>query len=336
MPISDVRVIIDLQKPAGLIGFGLPLILGTSTAGAAYKKYADLTAVAVDYIASTEEYKAAAALFGQGDNSPREIAIIARKTGSTAETLADALVRVLAADWYFLIAITNTVTDVVQIADAIEAEGKRMFFTRTSSKTDLATIQAEDYMRTAVFYHTTTTNYPEAAWVGDTGALPVGSATWKFRTLTGIQPMAIDATELNAIHALGAVTYVTKAGTNSTSEGVVVEGEYIDNVMAQDWVKVNIENSVQFLLNREDKIPYTDAGISLIEGAVRTVLQAGFTQGIIAGDEAGKPMYSTDFPTRGETTAADRAARVLTGGKFSFQLAGAIHSVDPIKGTISV
>jgi len=332
---SDVTVIIDIQRPTPKLGFGKPLILGASTAGHAYKTYSDLAGVAVDYISSTEEYKAATALFGQGDDSPREIAIVARKTSETAETIEDVLEAIFLKDWYFLVSVTTDADDIMTIAEAVEQDNSRQYFFRTSSKTDLATILAEGYTRTTGIYHTDTTKYPEAAWVGRTGSADVGSVTWKFKNLTGIQPLDIDATELAAIHALGANTYVTKAGDNVTSEGKTMSGEYIDIIHAKDYVKYSIEYAVQKLLNGADKISYDDTGIAQLEAAVKTVLQRAFNQGIIAKDEDGLGLYGTQFKTRAETDPADRADRDYTGGTFWFDLAGAIHQTT-FRGEIRV
>lgn len=322
---NDVTVTINIQQPTPKIGFGKPLILGDSTAGSVYKNYADLAAVAADFISTTEVYKAAQAIFAQGDNAPAEIAVITRKTASTAETLAEAVARALLQDWQFLITTTATVADVVAIADLIEADGTRLYAARSNSLSDLGTIHAEDYKRTFVTYHTTITNYPEAAWVGATGSAPVGSVTWKFKNLVGIQPMAITLTEMNAIHALGANTYVTKAGDNVTTEGKMVNGEYIDIIHSEDYLIGSIQFGVQKLLNRLPKVPYTDNGIASIESVVRDVLQRAFNSGMIASDADNLPLFGTTFKSRQEVDAADRAAREYNGGKFTFELAGAIH-----------
>jgi len=332
--INDVKVIIDVQRPTPRLGFGKPLILGASATGSAYKTYRDIAGVAADFANSTEEYKAAAAIFGQGDNSPAELAIITRKTGAPEETLDEILPKLFLLDWYFLIYTATTAADIIKIAAAVEADNSRQFFARTSSKTDLAAILVGDYERTTVAYHNATevAKYPEAKWIGRCGAAPVGSVTWKFKTLTDLLPLDVDATELAAIHDLGANTYVTKAGINQTSEGKTVNGEYIDNVHAQDYVKFSIEYGVQRLFGEQDKVPYDDTGIAQVESVVRTVLQRAWQQGIIATVD-GIGSYGTKFLTRAETDAADREQREYNGGSFWFDLAGAIHKTT-IRGVV--
>ena len=337
MPLKDVTVTIDLQRPAGLIGFGIPLILTGKSGGGPYKEYLELDAVKADYAEGTEAYKAAASIFAQSDNRPAKIAIAAYNSDD-AESFTDVLGAVYDRDWYFVIITTDDVSDIIAVADVIEQRGGKLFAARTGDLADLAAIFAKKYDRTFVLYHSNedeVAKYPEAAWVGAAGAQPVGSVTWKFKRLVGITADDLTATELNNIHAAGGNAYVTKAGDDVTSEGKVVSGEYIDVIMAKDWVQVNIENAIQTLLNNSPKVPYTDAGIAQLEAATVNVLRAGFNQGIIAEDGDGLPLYSTDFPSRAETNPADRAQRKYTGATFTFELAGAVHEAT-IRGTITV
>jgi hypothetical protein len=332
---KDVTVVIDIQKPIGRLGFGKVLILGEKASGFAYKEYSDLTSVKADFPDSTEEYKAASAIFAQGDQAPAVIAITCRNStsGENEETLVERLEQVLDKDWYFLICTSAAKADVLAVADVIELDGTHQFFTRSSSLADLAEIKAENYTRTSVLYHTTISNYPDAAWVGATGSAPVGSVTWKFKQLQGIAPVELSGAELLNIHDLGANTYVTKAGYNTTSEGLVVNGEYIDIIHAKDYVRSSIEFGVQTLLNNTPKVPYTTAGIAQIEGVVRTVLQRAHNQGIIASDQDGIGLYGTAFKSREEVDPADRAERTYNDGSFFFELAGAVHSAR-INGVI--
>ncbi|MEK3725295.1 DUF3383 family protein [Paenibacillus sp. FSL H8-0034] len=332
---KDVTVVIDIQKPVGRIGFGKVLILGAKAGGSEYKEYTDLAGVKADFIETTEEYKAAQAIFAQGDQAPSVIAITCRNstTGESEETLAQRLQAVLDKDWYFLISTSAAKVDVLAVADEIEADGTHQFFTRSSSLTDLAAIKAKNYTRTTVLYHTTITNYPEAAWVGAAGSAPVGSITWKFKKLNGIQPLELSSSELLAIHNLGANAYISKAGDAVTTEGRVVDAEYIDIIHARDYVKFSIEYGVQKLLNSTPKVPYTTAGIAQIEGVVKTVLQRAHNQGIIASDEDGLGLYGTTFKSRDEVDPADRAARSYNDGSFYFELAGAVHDAT-IHGVI--
>lgn len=330
---NDVIVTIDIQRPTPKLGFGKPMIIGSSESGFAYTTYADLEAVKKDFAENTEVYKAAYALLNQGDNSPAEIAVMLHKT--EGETLAHLLTQIFAKDWYFLLSTSNVLTDITAIADAVEQNGTRLFLARSSNKANLSAVKAKKYTRTAVFYHAESSNYPEAAWIGRAATTLPGSLTWKNLTLRGVIPMDIDNTELMSIHELGANTYVTKAGDDVTSEGMTVSGEYIDIIHSQDYVTQSIELAVQKLFNREDKVRYDNNGISQIEGEVKTVLKRADLNGMIAHDDDDLPLYSTTFKPRSEVDPADREKREYNDGSFTFELAGAIHKTK-ISGVIKL
>ncbi|WP_336761741.1 DUF3383 family protein [Paenibacillus sp. USHLN196] len=330
---KDVNVIIDIESPTPRLGFGKPLILGSAATGKPYKTYADLASVKAEFGETTEEYKAALAIWNQGDAAPAEIAIARQKTGVDSETVSDVLERLMKEDWYFLVTTTTLQADVEEFAAAIELDGTREYFTRSSDLVVVAALKSKLYSRTTVFYHTTISNYPEAALIGRVGSAPVGSVTWKFKFLQGIEPLDITNTELNEIHAAGAITYVTKAGRNQTSEGKTLSGEWIDVIHSKDYIKANIEYGIQILFADTDKVSFDNTGIAQLESVTRNVLRQAFLQNMIAQDDDGLPLYGTNFKRRSEVDPADRALRTYNGGEFWFDLAGAIHETT-IRGLI--
>ena len=85
----DVKVKIDLTKPMGKIGFGIPLILSEgATANNAYKECRDLVEVVdAGYSSSTDVYKTAELIFMQA-NAPEKIAVCST-TGTASDFLSD-------------------------------------------------------------------------------------------------------------------------------------------------------------------------------------------------------------------------------------------------------
>lgn len=336
MPLQDVTVKIDIKKASALIGLGTALILANKAGEQSYKEYFDLETVKTDFNDSTNAYKVAKAIFGQGDNSPNKVAIATYDLGATEPiTAADTLEKYYYNDWYFVLLDAGTPVEQIPVSDLVEGKGVKITAFAIDDIADAATITSKKYDRTILFEHDDLTQQPHAALIGSEGSKPVGSITWKFKKLIGVVPQDLSEGEVNAIHTAGAIAYVTKSGLPQTSEGKVVSGEYIDIIHAKDWIKLNIEQKVQYLLSTSPKVPYTNNGISLIETQVENVLLAAYQNGMIAETEDGLPSYTIKTLKRNEVDPGDRANRIYNGLSFSFELAGAIHEAN-IQGEIII
>lgn len=323
MPLKDVTVIINIKKPAALEGLGTPLILAQKAGASTFKTYGDLPGLETDFPNSTDAYKAAQVAFKQGDTSTAKVAI-ATYDGEEV-TAAQALAKYYDEDWYFVSLATGTAADYIAISDIVEGEGYKIAAHTVDSIEDLTTLSAKKYDRTFTMMHDKLEQYPHLALIGGHGSKPVGSITYKFKRLIGVDPAPYDATTLLAIHALNGFAYVSKGGQYQTSEGTMLSGEYIDVIHGKDWVKVNMENAIAQLFANNDKISFDDVGIPRIEGEARTILEIAGQQGIIALDDAGQPLYTLTALNRAQTNAADRVERHYKGLSFSLELAGAIH-----------
>lgn len=335
MAISDVKVKIDLVKPVSGTGFGVPLLLSYGASAAI--EYAECESLAevvsAGFDKSSAVYKAASLLFAQ-DSAPASIAVT-QTTDDAATWLGET--DNVNKDWRQLIPITgtdgyNTAAEITAISPVIEATDGKVVFYSVPKGTDLSGV-AKTYNRTFIFVCDAPAEYAysAAALVGATAGLEAGSFTYKNLILKGLTPMSLTSSELKAIHDAGAVSFVTKAGDNVTSEGIVTSSEYLDIIDSEDYIIQQITYRTQKLLNQVKKIPYTNAGIAQLENVTLTVLKEAAMSGMIAyNDEAGSYEYSTNFGLRDEQPDSDRAARKYAGGTFSFKLAGAVHEVEII------
>lgn len=332
---NDVKVVITLKSAPASLGFGYPLIFGydADAAEVGYTECSTLSEVAAAVTIDSPIYKAATLMFGQ-DSVPEKVAVMR----STSPAVA-ALTGVVSKGWRQLVVASlgkageSTIDD---IAAFIEAAGNKMFFCNVSTVADLSGLSGKSYDRTVVmFYKDTSVAYPAAALVGATAGKSVGSFTYKNMVLKGVAPDDLTVEEVDAAHAAGALCFVTKAGDSVTSEGKTVGGEYIDIVDSKDWIIQQIEYAGQKVLNTNDKVPYDNKGIALLEATVAGVLKTAFNNGMIAEKDDGAPDYKTTFATRSEVNPADRAERKYLGGKFEFGLAGAVHTAR-IEGSIVV
>jgi hypothetical protein len=329
---SDVKVTISLKKGTGQAGFGFPLIFsGKETAAKPYTECSSLEDVETAFGQEGAVHDAASLLFMQ-DNRPEKIAVV----GSTDAAVA-ALPGLLKYGWRQLIVASSATegeSPLKDIATYIETQDDRMFFATVS---DLSAVTGENKIeglnRTVLFYHTTPNAV--AALVGATAGKKPGSFTYKNQILKGIAPMDIDDTQIEAAHTAGCLTLVTKAGDNVTSEGKTAGGEYIDIIDSKDWIIEQIGYQTQRTLNLADKVGYDNPGITTLENVCVNVLKTASLAGMIAQNDDGTYDYATDYAPRSQTSANDRTDRKYTLGKFSFSLAGAIHTAE-INGTIEV
>lgn len=335
----DVKVKIDINKPIGKLGYSYPLLLVVESDSSPtindYKECKTLDEVVeAGYAATTNAYKAANLIFSQ-NNAPTKIAIKNCKSTEAVTTITDCTKY----NWRQLIVVCEgkttapTAALIKSISDYIETTDK-MYFCSVSAAAGTSTLTKTN-ARTVVFMYSGTAVCPEAALVGASAGLTVGSFTYKNLILNGITPLELTDTQIEAAHTAGAITLVAKAGDNVTTEGKTLNGEYIDIVDSKDYVIQNIEYKVQKVFNTTNKVPYDNNGIAMLESAVIEVMRDAYNNGIIATNENGTPAYSVSFALRSATTDADRKARKYPYGRFSFVLAGAIHKAE-ITGEITI
>lgn len=325
--ITDVDVVITASEPTGQPGTWYPLIYVKGT-GDKYDEYAKLSDMVKDYAETTDAYKAAQLIFAQDkEYLPEKIAVC---TGS--ESAFTGLTKYMDKSWRQLI-VAGEEFD-ASLAASIETTEK-LYFTHFKTKDALTTAKIDGYTRTVAFVYTADDVVnPEAAIVGRTAGYAAGSFTYHAKEVKGVTPETFTKSEVNAIVAAGGNVYVNKNGRIASHGGVVGSGEWIDIVDAKDYIIQNIRYNVQEVFLNNKKVAYTNAGIALIESATVSVLASSFNNGIIAGDDDGKGLYTTSFADRSQTTTADRISRNYPYGGFEFELAGAIHSADKIKGLI--
>ena len=342
----DVTVKIDIVATTGSLGFGYPLILATKqTKEIPYTKCADInevadvlkgvTAYGTDY-ANSGIYKAAQLMFMQ-KNAPAEIAICAStKAALGAGEETGILDDIVEKDWRQLLCIIgdDDTTTELKIAEYIETQEYKMYFVTVDDVDTAESIATKGYDRTVMFYYNLVDDkgvavqpYAVAALIGEAAGQEVGSFTYKNLILKGLDALDITSNELSEIMEVNAITIIEKCGDNVTTEGKCASGEYIDIIDSVDYIISQMKYRVQRLLNKAPKIPYTNAGIASIESEAIGVLNKAHRNGIIGDNDEGLPLYSTNFKKREEMSAEDRANRIYTGGKFTFELAGAIHTV---------
>ena len=236
-------------------------------------------------------------------------------------------------DWYGLVLDSNGNAEVLAAAAWAEANAK-LFFADVSgvgvlnpaSTTDLLyQLDALGYNRTVAFVRKTLGGEWASAGLAGKG-LPYipGSITWAHKQLAGVATEQFTDTEIATIVAKHGNYYMQRWGLGDFMEGWAVSGRYIDVTHGADKLVSDIQASLFQLLASVIKVPYTDPGISLIDGKIREVLNLAVQNGFLAAN----PAPTVVVPLAIDCSSADKAARILRNVKVGAVLAGAIHRID--------
>jgi len=333
--VVDVTISLETQGVTRQ-GFGVPLIVGpagvlSANTVAEYSSLTDMISAGFD--ALDAEYDIASACFAQNPRPEKVIVapLTAADYGDSIQAAYD-----VSKDWYAVLIASRADADIADAAAKVEVL-KRLLLACSSSAAVLAassvnilnTLNAANYDRTVYMWSADQANFPEAAWAGRVLPTDPGSATWKFKTLAGIAADSLTGTQSTYIRTTKkGNTYETMGGVSITREGTVVSGEFIDIIIGIDWLKARIEEDVFQQLVNSDKIPYTNAGIAIIENILRTRLQDAVAQGVLSS-------FTVSVPDVATILSADKIARTLPDVTFTGVLAGAIHKVE-INGKVTV
>lgn len=328
MPLKDVVVTINVANPAPRIGLGRPVIFTQAAGEPKYTEFSNIGALREVYPIGTTTEAKAGTVFAQ-TNQPDKVAVATYDTD-----VEDSLELFYNNAWHFAL-IANDDSD-QQVQAASFMNDKDFKFVAVQVKDDAGREAVKGKKRTLIFDHDIVGEHLDAAAVGENGSLPVGSITWKFKSLKKVTPRYLSDVQMAAIDEDNSMAYVYKGtGKAQLSNGVLADGEWIDVVHGQDWVKADMENEVQYALEQNAKLPYDSRGIAVITAAAETTLKRAFNNDIIALLDDGSPDYTVSALTRDQVEATDRKERVYRGLSFEFGNAGAIHSVR-IKGQINI
>lgn len=328
MPLQDVVVSINIANPAPKIGLGRPVIFTQAVGDAKYAEYSTLEGLREDYPVPTTAEAKAGVIFAQ-TNRPDKVAV-----ATYATSVDTSLTLFYNNAWHFALIAGDVPEQQLLAADFIKEKDFKFVAVQVDDNAGREAVKGKQ--RVLTFDHNVVGEHLDAAAIGELGSRDVGSITWKFKTLKKVTPRYLSDTEMTAIDDDNAMAYAYKGtGKAQLTDGKLADGEWIDVVHGQDWVKADMENEVQYALEQNDKVPFDSRGISLIAAASETTLKRGFNNGIIATTDDGEPDYEINTLTRDQVDVQDRQQRIYNGLTFEFSNAGAIHEAR-IKGQINI
>lgn len=243
-------------------------------------------------------------------------------------------------DWYALYTFFNSNAYALAVAAWVESNGKLYALevnesdaitTAAGSSDTLDDVATSAYERTFGCYHPEPAEMFGAAWLGKMLPKDPGSATWKFKTLPGVDPVRFTGTQRSNLTDRNANSYETRAGQNITFDGRTADGDYVDVQRGIDWIDDDMSARIFEVLVNADKVPFTDPGVAQIEGAMKATLQQAVARGILAEN----PEPTTTVPEVEDVSSANKSSRTLPDLKFDGTLAGAVHKAN-VNGVVSL
>lgn len=193
----------------------------------------------------------------------------------------------------------------------------------------LGVLEAAGYTRTLSVFSKHDADYAAAGLLGVVLPKVVGSWSAHAKTIVGAQAESLTPTEQGYVEANRGNHYQTVAGVAVLQKGWMAASRFFDEIVISDWTEARIKEEIFAAFVFNDKIPFTEAGIGIIEACVLSVLQKGVDQGAFV---AGTPYCRS--PRVSAISAIDKTARLLDGVEFGATLAGAIHKVE-LRGNLS-
>lgn len=270
--------------------------------------------------------------------------MLSMSNATVTESVADMMAAIVADDndWYGWAFVDRTQANILAAADWTEAH-RKLFGTSIDEAgamdKDITTdtgylLRNGNYFRTHWWYHKdAATDFPECAVMTRCFAIQPGGETWANKKLGGVTTDNLTETQYNAITSKNGNTFERFRNVSITQNGKVAAGEWIDVIRFRDWLQEEMTVNIFNALVNNDKIPYTDTGIAIIENQMRAALQLGQTRGGIAPteyDEDGNENlgFTLSVPLAANISANQKATRILNDMKFTARLAGAIHVVN--------
>lgn len=296
-------------------GFGTVLLL-SSEQEQVVKSYVEITDVASDFDVSTETYKLASDLFGQGVDEIL-IAGVVSTVGTELVTELNAVTKVND-NFFGLVCTENSDTVITALSEWVNTQEK-VYAVTSQSKTITNTSD-----QTLIAYHPTD-NLAEKC-LAYMLTKEIGSVDLDGKAVPNISSSLIDATEYAVLKENNINVCLEKFGNLVIDGGNMAGGEKVDIILSEFWIKIRMEEDLASLKVNTPKIPYTDNGIALLIDVASTRLKLAVRQGIIALDNDGVAEYEVTYLPVAEVPANDKANRVYDYVKWSARLAGSIRS----------
>lgn len=336
-------VVVLVEQAAKSVPTDYLRVLLVSTAGVKdYAEYKDAATLQTHFGAESGIGKMAATLFEQTPTLPSVAAVgIAEPSDAAGMTAALNTIRAAHDDWYLLMTDQSDdemIEAIAAWADATEpTEAQQMAGTQDMRKLYVAQTANKSIAvssKRSILLYAESGQHTAAAWVGLAGSYYPQGVTWKFKQPSGSAAPTLTKAELDALMSNNVNLLTAEGKQTYIKHGVMADGEWIDAVLAADYIAMRMRDELHKVLVGSPRIEYSDAGITQIAGAVLTALDAATALGMIARDpDTGKGKYSVVIPRRNEATLEQIESRRIPDIHWEAERMAAIHGVT-VRGVL--
>ncbi len=255
---------------------------------------------------------------------------------NTAAQLAE--IAAIDNDWYGLIICSQADNEISAAAAWAESNKKRLNACTQSSDVPAGAglgqaLVDSGYNYAKLFASKDPGKFPEASAMSTEFSQLPGTYSLTFKTAPGIAVSNYTASELSNLEANRVGVVESFGGINIIFTGAAASGRAVDTTRFIDWLEANVQAEVaNVFVNARGKVPYTDAGIAAIKGAVAKVLQIAERRGAILPFD---PSVDITAPRAADVSTTNKANRHLPDMTLQAVYTGAIESVA-ITGTLSL
>ena len=257
----------------------------------------------------------------------------------TVTTALDAIFTENPDDW-FLYNIESRIDDDIEQAAAFAATKRfnKLFVGQTADPDIFADVSPNlgtvlnglSYKNTYLAVTKLSTNFVDAgvASVGSTFQLDSanGVGTWAYKSYIGVTPDVLTSSEKANVESNFGNIFVNEGGRNISRPGKTTEGEFADVETTLAWTSARSKEAIfAVIVDQPTKLPFTNAGIATVQGALLGVLKTGVVNGHFTGDDPTLPKVVT--PRSSDVSVSDKDNRILRNVVGTAKLSGAIHTV---------
>lgn len=308
----------------------------------AYQIYTSTTAVLEDFADTSDVYRFAVKAFGGPFPTDRLYVVKYGSSNATPLTPLQAITALVAIDNtpYWVGCDSHSDANVLALAGYLDSI-KKLFVTSTqqagvlvtATDTDIASqLQDLAYDQVVTLWSAVAdTQFSEGGIVGCMAGLQAGTSTAEFKTMTGVTPDTLSATQITSLENKNVPFYGTMNGTNVLLNTKVASGQFLDTILFSNWLEAEIKSEIfnlfvsQSALGR--KVSMDQAGMGLIRQAINVPIKTGQNNGSISADQL--PRISTPNPR--DIATATRLNRIVPDIVVEVLYSSAVHKAIPVR-----